>query len=267
MKRDLWIASTMVVAVALLCPPADAQNIFRRVTGISVTQTGASGPGNLTAEFDVDVNTISPRGVWSPSTPTTYYGRPAPSYRGFMGDYYSVQTYGGFGTPARAIMTIVNPQINAIELGSTGSVPLARTAVPAVTPGTPGAYRGSFMHTYPAAGSYNLRVGTMFNVNFTNATPAAQPITTGNPVVVQAGNPLSWTSVFKFYGSTTTNTLAFTYTGNAAVNQTVGVTATAPMVVGGAPPPFAIDIPTATETGLIVLSLILAGAGVFFLRR
>jgi hypothetical protein len=248
------MAAQVVVSLGLaLDAPAAAQ--FRRITGISVTPTGGMG---LTADFDLAMTTTgSPLGVWST---LTYYGRPAPPYRGQLGDRYSLHTYGGFGTPARAEIILVDPQVNAIEFGSPGSVPVAGTTLSAVTPGTPGAYRGSFSHTYPAPGDYTVRVGAVFNFQYTLGG-APQTITNGNPVVVATGSPLVYTSNFFFYSSTGTATIPFTYS-TTAPGQTVGITNTAVVSPGS----FQV-IPTASEIGLIALAVVLGTAGVLLLRR
>lgn len=267
-KSGILIIAVALVVAGLLSTPADAQ-LFKRVTGIAVTQTGMSGPGGLTAEFDITLNTVSPRGVFSPAV--TPYGRPAPPYLGFLGNFYTVQTYGGFGTPVRAELTLVTPVVNAIEFGTTtvASTPLANTTIPAVTPGTPGQYRGSFMHTYPAPGNYDMRVGAAFNFNVTNATGAPQTVNTGNAVTIGAGAPLIWTSIFKFYGATTTNTIPFTYNTVAPSARTIGVTnaASGGISVGAGPPVPIIEVPTVSEYGLIALALALAAAGWILLKR
>lgn len=244
--------------------PEGTGNQFRILTGITVAQTGLAGN---TADLEVTLNSNgSPRGVFATNTATTYYGRPAPTLTGHLGSNYTVQTYGGFGSPARALLYLANPDINALEVGETGSTPLDSTVIPAVVAGTPGQFRGTFQHTYAAPGTYTARAGAMFNVNFTNATTGAQPITVGNPVQVATGSPLSWTSVFRFYSTTGTNTSAFTYSGTAADAQTVGVTNTAQVTVAG-PTINPLEIPSATEIGLLSFAALLAVVGVTLLRR
>lgn len=255
MRLHSFAPAALVAAVLGLAPDAPVAAQLRRITGISVTPTGGVG---LTADFDLGLTTTgSPPGVFSTAT---YYGRPTPPYQGQLGDRYTLHTYGGFGTPARAELILVSPQVNAIEFGSPGSVPVDGTTLSAVTPGTPGAYRGSFSHTYPAPGDYTVRVGAVFNFNFTIGG-APQTITNGNPVVVGTGSPLVYTSNFFFYSSTGTNTLAFTYSGTAP-GQTVGVTNTAVV----SPGTFFV-IPAASEIGLIVLAVLLGTAGLLLLRR
>ncbi len=248
-------------------PDQGRQNVFRVLTGISVTPTSVV---DYTVDFDITLNTDgSPRGYWNT---TTTYGRTVGDYLGNLGSVYSFQTYGGFGTPAFVTLTLANPQVNAVAFGYAGSAPVAATTIPVVTPGTPGQFRGSFQHTYGAAGRYDLTVGAAFNFNATNATTAPFTFTAGNPVQVMAGENLSWTSVFRFFGPASTNTLAFTYSGAAGANQTVGLTnvITSGGQQGVLVPQQAqqvVAIPTVSEIGLALLALLLAAAGVLVLKR
>ncbi len=256
-----------LMILALPVVPADAQErapeggdpAFRRVTGISVSVNGTTGND---ADFDVNMNT-SNAGVYTYST--TAYGRYIGAVPGSLGGSYQVVR--SIGASAARVTGILNsPAINAIEFGSTASTPVTNTSISLVTPGVPGSYRGNFVHTYPAPGSYTVRTGAVFNFLGFRRTTGSQGVVTGNPVVAST---LNYTSIYAFYvGPATTATYSFgPYNATGIPPYTVGATNTAEVVVGGDAGPPTVEIPTVSELGLLALALALGLAGIAVLRR
>ena len=133
-----------------------------------------------------------------------------------------------------------SPLVPAIDWGDGSTVPAfgygPSTGIPQVATSTVinginvDVYRGSFSHTYPDTSPYTITV-------FSTVNPGT-PYSTGYQLV-------------------TGNILPVTY-GTGTVNYVVTNTLT----TGAAE-----EIPTASEAGLLALALLLAGLGIFQLRR
>ena len=228
---------TTLIAILTLCLFGIASQVVAQglPSGLSLTPTGVS---NLDGSFDVTVNTS--------------YPFPYAAGIGLLGSqFYTPTNVGYFG-----VATLTNPVIPALDYGDGGSV-LGATTIPLASagapPGVPNTFRGSFTHTFPAAGDYTVTAGKAGFLGPVGST--VYPPTTGN-LVTQSS--LGFSQYSSFYGSTVNFTTVLTFP------FALGLTNTAAVTVGAAP---IIEIPTASSLGLLALMLLLAGAGIALLRR
>ncbi len=208
-------------------------------SGLSVTNVGAD---ELDVTFDVELNTVYP----------FYYAAPI----GRLGTQFYTPTFAGY----YGLATMTNPAINAIDYGD-GSSPVGATTVPLATagapPGTPNTFRGSFTHTFPAAGDYTVTVGKNSFLGPVGST--IYPVTTGNIV---SQNTIGFSQYSSFYGTTVNFTTVLTFPFALGVTNSTALTSGA---FPSATP--VVEVPTASSTGLIALMILLAGFGVALLRR
>lgn len=237
----LRLALTACVLAGLLASVAAAQPTL---TGIRATQTGTD-PLAVTADLDVTVYT----------TPAPYG---SPYDTGFLGDQYS-GTFTFFGYTYNFLFRILDPSVDAIRWGDGSTVD--RTTVPLVSAGSPRTFRGSFSHTYPAPGTYPVTVGAHGFMGYpddgTYDNPQLPPVT-GNAIYDNSAVSYYRISIEGYPGYTTTGTTTFAYYSPIAVALTNSLDVEIPTVL---------EIPTASESGLLVLALSLLAAGVAFLRR
>ncbi|MEM1179619.1 MAG: hypothetical protein AAGM22_14820 [Acidobacteriota bacterium] len=116
-------------------------------------------------------------------------------------------------------------------------IPFDTTSTPPGAPGPVRAYRMAFSHTYAAEADYTVTV----NSHFTGGFSPGQ-VFTGTVTTAPTPSYATFGGVQSFVRNTTVASLA-------------------------APAPPVIEIPTASEVGLLALALLLGTAGVFFLRR
>lgn len=119
------------------------------------------------------------------------------------------------------------------------------TSIPAVSAGPPGVYQGSFSHNYGSPGQKTIFVSTNESVGYATSSNDNGPITTGNPGARHTFISYSFgASSFYIYNITNTAqaTVEFVYSDW-------------------------VNVPTASEFGLGLLAVALAGAGLFLLRR
>lgn len=251
------VLAILVVMALAVTGPALGQG---RATGIRISNvtTGAQA-----AILDVTLNTTSP---WD-----SYF------YTGFLGNRVSYFTTwststtgptvgGGTGTSSSSgflagASQLLNPLVNAVEWGDGSTI--GSTTIPAVNSGVPGSYVGSLSHSYPAGGDYLIRVGVAF--------PNTGVITTGNPVIVPPGSPISVLQTQSSYVFThTLSSATFTsFFANSVISAfttpysiTLGITATTLASI-----PSILEVPTTSRLGLLVLIAALALGGIALLRR
>lgn len=232
-QATLW---RLLVGFALVASASQAATTGRP-TGLSITLDSSSGP---TLDFTIRMTTTGT------DTNLGTIGSPI----GFLGDFWSFQ-YTFFGTHVANRYRLLSPEINAIDFGDGSTI--GGTALSMVTPGPPNVFAGSFTHTYPATGSYQLTANVWRGNLGSTATVAAPspgtPITIGPSTryVRQSSFPPSFTGPY---------TTSF-YPSEAMV---VGVSSTATVNL-------ALDVPTLAEGALVVLALLLAMGGAWLLRR
>ncbi|MCD4750496.1 MAG: hypothetical protein K8R59_14090 [Thermoanaerobaculales bacterium] len=258
------IIKTAIVLIVLLAVGqslAMAQDAIgyqyaRRPTGIRVATTSVN-PQALTADVDVTVNTAT--GTFTTVTttgtsPTYVYNYNSHQFPfGMLGD--QARSWSGWG-----YATLLNPDINALEWG-VGSGTVDGTTVPLIA-GNPGSFRGSFTHTFPDVGTYEVQAATVSFWLFTD-TPSNSyltQVTSGVPYLIPPGATFQtygtfwaasyiWTAPTQtYYGSPVTDSYAI-----GLVNSTTVVLQSA--------------IPTVTTIGLLILAVLLGLGGVFVLRR
>lgn len=115
-------------------------------------------------------------------------------------------------------------------------IPFDTTSTPPGAPGPVRAYRMAFSHAYGAEGDYTVTINSHFTGGFTTGQVFTGTITTAP------------TPSYATFGGVQTF-----------------VRNTAAVEVGADTP--VLEIPTASEVGLLALALLLGTAGVFFLRR
>lgn len=142
----------------------------------------------------------------------------------------------------------------AVDWGDGNTI--ANTAIPKTnySPATPtsgriiSSYAGQFSHTYAAPGVYTIRVfGT--NVYADGGEGGSYYITSGNTFSTS-------TPGIAYNSGTTTNT------SWRSGLVPIGITDTSMVTVSAS----ALEIPTASTVGLVLLGLVLAGGGLFVLR-
>lgn len=169
-------------------------------TTMWTTHTPSSSIHTYTSTFSVPTTTCYPTTTW---TTTTISG-----------------TVTIIGATQK---TLLQPPLPAIDYGDGATV--QSTTIPFAASGPPNVYRGSFSHTYPAAGNYTIRTG-VFSID-----PATSP-TTGNPVIIPAGGSFSyrkrstWTTHYPT-SSTSNWSYSSTISSHPTAARTIGLTNTA----------------------------------------
>ncbi len=255
MKRRL-LTGGVLVCLVLFSHIALAQG---RPSGIRVTVTAVDGLAN-TVDFDVTLNTSSVYGVPTLTAPT-----------GLLGDYVFTEFYATTYPPGFTGQ-VLSPVIAAIDYGDGQTLQNGR--IPQVSPGV---YRGSFSHTYPAQGTYDLRVATAAMLGL-NDVPVT--VTTGNTINNPNQAPTTPTGAQSFLGSwvgrsffggTLTYNLVQPVGGDAfewgiSNSVTSGAPYGAPgggvLVAAGL-----LEVPTASFYGLLALGIAISLGGLVLLWR
>ena len=252
MKRALPIFAFLLL-FATVTTIAQAQG---RPAGIRITVTNVDSTSGQ-VDFDVTLNTATYYG----------YGTISPRY-GLLGSYVFTSFYATTYPPGYTGQ-LLNPVVPAIDYGD-GSV-VGNIQIPQVGPNQ---YRGSFSHTYPGPGTYDLRasansvlLGPTTSVTFTTGNQVTNPnqYSSGSQTIYG-----SWVGR-SFFGGATTYRLVGPV-GNVHVwGVSNSVTSGSPYGAAGgglaitAPP--VIEVPTASDFGLLILALLLGGMGAVILRR
>ena len=237
MLRRRYLAAT-VLGVALLAVAPVSGVVAGRPTGISITPVSAAG---MDVTFDVTLNTTG-------TSPIGTFGSPV----GFIGDLWSFQ-YTLFSATVTNRYVHLNPRVDAVDFGD-GAGTIDATTIPMVSAGPPGSFTGSFMHTYPAGGTYTATVGAN---RLAGPATAAAPATTGSLIVVPAGQGIS----FQRY-LLPTYTVPSTITGMVTADYVFGIQNSIGVDVGGI-----VDVPVAGPLGLAALTLLIAVAAIWVFRR
>lgn len=241
----------MVLVLALVATPIFGFTAGRP-TGLRVTVDSIDAT-TFTADLSVTMTTTG-------TSPIGTIGSPV----GFLGNRWSFQ-YTFFGTTVTNRYVWINPSAPAIDFGDGSSVP--STTLTMVTPGPPNVYTGSFMHTYPGEGNYDLRVGACRIIGPTSAvTPPAAGY--GNLATVGTATTVNFL-LYYLPTFTSPNYISANFVSPFVIGITNGVGQTAGGGFGGITiaGPAVTDIPTANEVGLLLLALMLAAGGVVLMRR
>jgi len=248
-----------MVALLLVCGAGEliAQTAVgsvyaRRPVGLRVSTNGVDVI-NLSANIDITVNTET--GIFTTvtgSSPSYVYNSHEFAF-GMLGD--QCRSWSGWG-----YATMLNPTIPAAEFGdSTGT--LNGTTVPMVA-ASPGSFRGSFSHTFPDYGQYQVNVGTTSMWLFTD-TPSnthLTQVTAGVPYLIPPG--ANFTTTNTYWGA------AYTWTAPTQTNSGAPITASYAIgLTNSASVSLREAIPTLGIVGMLILAGILGGLGVFILRR
>ncbi len=260
MKRvQILILAVLVMTTGVLSIQAQdaVGSVYaRRPVGLRIS-TGAVSTIDLTADINLTVNTET--GTFSTVTTTGSY----PSYNynyhthqfafGMLGD--QCRSWSGWG-----YATMLNPTIPALDAGD-GTGTINGTTVPMVA-GTPGSFRGSFTHTFPDFGDYQVTCGTTSFWLFTatpNNTHLSQ-LTAGTPYLIPPG--ANFTTANTYWGTTYARTWPTQTSSGAPITDSyaIGVTNSTSVKLREA-------IPTLGILGMLILAAVLGGLGVFILRR
>jgi len=260
MKRTyVLILAALIVAFAaepLMAQTAVGSRYARRPVGLRIS-TGFVNTPDIAADINITVNTET--GTFTTVTTTGTY----PSY---VYNYHSHQfAFGMLGDQCRSwsgwgYATMLNPTIPAADWGdSTGT--LDGTTVPMIA-GSPGSFRGSFSHTFPDYGSYQVTAGTTSMWLFT-ATPNnthLTGLTAGVPYLIPPG--ATFTTVNTFWAATYVWNAPTQTNSGAPITDSyaIGVTNSTVVHVREA-------VPTLGIIGMLILATFLGGLGVFILRR
>lgn len=255
------LSASVITAAVLLLWAHSAVFAQGRPSGIRISVTGVDSVSGQ-VDFDVTLNTNSAYGVPPAATPT-----------GLLGDYLFTVFYATTYPPGYT-GRLLNPAVMAIDYGDGNMIPRSKIANVG-----PGQFRGSFSHTYPGPGTYDLR-----------ATAAALLVGNTNTVVPTTGNAVtnpnqavttptgaqsflgSWYGRSFFGGALTYNLVAPIGGGQHVFGVSNSVTSGAPNGAPGGgllilPVVPTLSIPTASEVGLLALAAAIAAAGVFRLVR
>lgn len=254
MRRRL---AAVFIAAVLLLVVHSAVFAQGRPSGIRITVTNVDTVSGQ-VDFDVTLNTSAPYGVPPAATPS-----------GFLGDYLFTVFYATTYPPGYT-GRLLDPAVMAIDYGDGNTIP--RTKIANVGPGQ---FRGSFSHTYPGPGIYDLRA-TAAALQIGN-TGTVVP-TTGNVITNPNQAPTTPTGTASFLGSWYGRSFfggALTYNLVAVAGGAQHVWAFSNSVTSGSPNGAAggglliptVPIPTASEIGLLLLAAAIAAAGVFQLVR
>lgn len=254
----------LIVAVLIVMTGASivsAQNAVgyvyaRRPVGLRIS-TGVVDTISLSADINLTVNTET--GTFSTVTTTGTY----PSYNynynthqfsfGMLGDQCRSWSGWGYGT-------MLNPTIPAADWGHSSGT-LNGTTVPMIA-GSPGSFRGSFSHTFPDFGQYQVTGGTtsMWLFTATPSNPYLAQLTAGVPYLIPPG--ANFTTTNTYWGDSYVWTApSQTYYGSPITDSyAIGVTNSTSVSLREA-------IPTLGVIGMLILAGVLGGLGVFVLRR
>jgi hypothetical protein len=223
--------------VWLLVPsPLAAQGFLRGFVGVRVSVTDVR-PETLEVDFDVTGYTQHRDGTLGgpPSGNPILLGTPLVGYPAF-----------DFGDGSTVVQT---------------TLPLATVAG---GPGGTHVYRRSFTHSYPAPGSFRLTVGSTcglcYSVRYYRSRTSAPTVITSYyrrpPHPIVTGHVAQTTTFVGTFVSPPYIFRRFTYFVQALTNGTDVHLA-----------PTAAPIPAVSSAGLVVLGVLLAGAGLLLLRR
>lgn len=260
MKRvQILILAVLVMATGtslVVAQDAVGYSYARRPVGLRIS-TGFVNPADLSAQINLTVNTET--GTFSTVTTTGTY----PSYNynynthqfafGMLGD--QCRSWSGWG-----YATMLNPTIPALDAGD-GTGTIDGTTVPMVA-GTPGSFRGSFTHTFPDFGQYQVKGGTtsMWLFTATPNNPNLTQLTAGTPYLIPPGANFTTTNTFWGTSYVWTAPSQTSYGSPITDSYAIGVTNSTSVDLRQA-------IPTLGIVGMLILAAVLGGLGVFILRR
>lgn len=251
-RKAITIIATVMVVFVLGTVWAEAQAIgssyARRPTGIIISNAGIN-LDTISATVNVEVNTST----------ASYITSTVGSYTAGYTYYYGPFQFGMLGSQARSwsgwgYATVLNPDMNAVEWGhSTGTID--GTTVPLVA-GSPGSFRGSFTHTFPTYGQFDVQALTTSFWLFTDVpgNPYLSQVTNGEPVLIPPGAPFT---TYATYWGATYSWAAPTQTASYApitASYAIGLYDTVRLQLDPA-------IPTLSIVGLFMLAVVLAGIG------
>ncbi len=236
MRHRRTLITLVLIALALSVAAPSLGVVAGRPTGILITPVDVTG---LDVTFDVTLNTTG-------TSPFGTIGSPI----GFLGDLWSFQ-YTFLSATVTNRYVHINPRVDAVNFGDSAGT-IAATTIPLVSAGPPGSFTGSFMHSYPSPGSYVATVGAN-----RLSGPVAGPATTGTLITVPAGQPITFQR-FLLPTFTVPTTIATT----TGVDFNFGVQNSTIVDVGSI-----VEVPVANPAGLAALTLFLAVAAFWVIRR
>ena len=250
--RLLLAAIALIGSGLFTAPTAEAQG---RPSGVRVTVTNIDSMTN-TVDFDVTLNTVGVYGYPTVASPT-----------GLLGDYIFTTFYAATYPPGYTGQ-LLSPAVVALDHGDSTATnnTVPRDRIPQASPGV---YRGSFSHTYPAQGTYTIEATAAAMMGLGTATIGTIPITTGSFLTNPNQTPTMPTGAQSFLGSW----VGRSFFGGATTYNLVGpLGVTFPWGVRNSTeveitPSDALPIPTLSEVGLLALASALALAALAILRR
>ena len=261
MKRNSMLHVLFAVVAVLLVSSAGMAGVWSTPAGVAVTVTNEPASAPFTVDLDLTVDSL-----YNLYHSSSYYAETLPWGNHFWAIYGAI--YGlaidghffagpGYTTGGATVYPDFFPGSHpALDWGDGDTMDTAM--IPVIGDGS-GVFRGSFSHTY---GNDNQRVVTAGVVspffisvvnNFGGPTRGAQFVATLH------GTDGWWTTNFYglkawWFGSTATGDYPMAMQNTAVVYQ-------GNVVVGASP------IPTLSWLGMLLLTAIVAGAGIFLVTR